>query len=99
MLLASVSSSPQVANGLATVLILIMSAIGGAWFPVSFMPEFIQKLSKLTLVYWAIEGFQQVLQAVAGLRELWPICGILFGIPAVVNDFRVCRFQRGNIFH
>ncbi|HKB89298.1 MAG TPA: ABC transporter permease [Opitutaceae bacterium] len=98
MLLASVSSSPQVANGLATLLILIMSAIGGAWFPVSFMPEFIQKLSKLTLVYWAIEGFQQVLWAGAGLRELLPIFGILFGIAAVVNVFSVWRFQRGNIF-
>src|SRR5690606_2157616 len=40
MLVASVSSSPEAASGLATFLILLMCAVGGAWFPVTFMPEF-----------------------------------------------------------
>jgi len=42
LLLAAIVSSPDAARGLATFVILIMSAIGGAWFPISFMPEFIQ---------------------------------------------------------
>jgi ABC-2 type transport system permease protein len=54
-------------RGLSTFAILLMCAVGGAWFPVSFMPEFIQRFSRLTLVYWSMEGFSQVLWAHATL--------------------------------
>ena len=98
MLLSSVSATPDAARGLATFLILLMSAIGGAWFPVSFMPAFIQHLSRFTLVYWSMEGFQQVLWAHDGLVELLPTIGILAAITAAVMSFSVWRFKRGRIF-
>ncbi len=98
MLLASISSSPAAASGLATFLILTMSAIGGAWFPTSLMPEFIQHLSKLTIVYWSMEGFLAVLWAQKSLLELLPILGVLTGIAALVNAFSLWRFNRGNLF-
>lgn len=98
MLIASIASSPEAASGLATFLILLMCAVGGAWFPVTFMPEFIQQVSKLTIVYWAMEGFAQVLWANASLGELAPTLGILGGITAAVMAVAVWRFNRGNIF-
>ncbi len=98
MLLAAVAPTSAAASGLGTFLILTMSAVGGAWFPTSFMPEFIQHLSKLTIVYWSIEGFIQVLWANCTTRELLPTVGVLFGIAAVVNAFGVWRFKRGQIF-
>ena len=98
MLLAAVSPSPEAARGLGTLLILMMSAIGGAWFPVSIMPEFIQQLSKLTLVYWSLEGFQQVLWANASFMELLPTLGILGAIAAGVMALALWRFNRGKIF-
>ena len=98
MLVASVSSSPEAASGLATFLILLMCAIGGAWFPVTLMPEFIQQVSKLTLVYWAMEGFSQVLWANASLWELLPTLGILGGITTAVMTVAVWRFNHGKIF-
>lgn len=98
MLLAAVSPSPEAASGLATFLILLMSAIGGAWFPLSLMPEFMQQISKLTLVYWAMEGFAQVLWANASFLELLPTLGILGGMTALVMTVAVWRFNRGKIF-
>ena len=98
MLIASIASSPEAASGLATFLILLMCAVGGAWFPVTFMPEFIQQVSKLTIVYWAMEGFAQVLWANASLGELAPTLGILGGITAAVMAVAEWRFNRGNIF-
>ncbi len=98
MLLAAIAPTSTAANGMGTFLILTMSAIGGAWFPTSLMPEFIQHLSKLTIVYWSIEGFLQVLWANCTTRELLPTLGILFGIAAVVNIFSIWRFNRGQIF-
>jgi ABC-2 type transport system permease protein len=98
MLLAAIARSSSAAGSLGTLLILTMSAIGGAWFPTSFMPEFIQSLSKFTIVYWAIEGFIQVLWADCTTRDLLPTLGILFGLAAVVNTFSVWRFKRGDMF-
>ncbi len=98
MLLAAVSPSPEAASGLATFLIMLMSAIGGAWFPITFMPEIIQQFSKLTLVYWSMEGFSAVLWAGQSLAQLLPILGILAGITAVVMSLAVWRFNRGKIF-
>ncbi|MEY2878592.1 MAG: hypothetical protein RLZZ15_972, partial [Verrucomicrobiota bacterium] len=98
MLLAAVSSSPEAANGLATFLIMLMSALGGAWFPISIMPLFIQQFSKLTLVYWSMEGFSAVLWAGQSLGQMLPILAVLGGITAVVMSLAVWRFNRGKIF-
>ncbi len=98
MLLAAVTRTAAAAQGLATLLILTMSSIGGAWFPVSFMPEFIQQLSKLTVVYWAMEGFAQVLWNNCTFLELLPTLGMLLGMAAALIGVSLWRFQRGPVF-
>jgi ABC-2 type transport system permease protein len=98
MLLSSIASNPAAASGLATFLILTMSSIGGAWFPTSMMPDFIQSLSKLTLVYWAMEGFLAVLWAQKPLIEILPTLSVLLAMAAVVTTFSLWRFNKGNIF-
>ncbi len=97
MLLAAVSPSPEAASGLATFLIMLMSAIGGAWFPITFMPVFIQQFSKLTLVYWSMEGFSAVIWAGQSFLQILPILGILGATTAVVMALAIWRFNRGNL--
>lgn len=98
MLIASVSSSPEAAQGLATFLILTMSACGGAWFPVSFMPEFMQRLARFTLTYWAMDGFGQVLWAGRSFVQILPTVGVLLAITGAVMAVALWRFNRGRIF-
>jgi ABC-2 type transport system permease protein len=98
MLIAAVSPSAAAANGIATFVVLSMSAVGGAWFPVSFMPDYIQRISKLTLVYWSVEGFADVLWAGRSLLEVLPKVGILAGIAAGVMAVAVWCFNRGKLF-
>ncbi len=98
MVLAAFSKTPAQARGLGTFLILLMSAIGGAWFPTFILPGFIQSLSKLTLVYWSIEGFLQVLWRGASTIEILPYIGVLLFIAFIVISFSVWRFRKGNIF-
>ena len=43
MLLAALAPTAAAANGMGTLLILTMSAVGGAWWPTSFMPQFMQQ--------------------------------------------------------
>ncbi len=98
MLLAAVSKTSAQANGLGTLLILTMSGIGGAWFPTFILPPFIQILSKFSLVYWAMNGFMDVLWRGSNTLEILPNIGVLIGIAAVVNVFSIIRFKKGNLF-
>jgi ABC-2 type transport system permease protein len=98
MLLAAFSKTSAQANGLGTFLILTMSAIGGAWFPTFILPQFIQVLSKGTIVYWSIEGFMQVLWRNANTFEILPYVGVLLGISALVNFVSIIQFKKGNVF-
>lgn len=98
MLIAAITRSPQAASSLATLLTIAMSACGGAWFPISFMPEFMQHVARFTIVYWAIEGFGAVLWAGNTLAQLLPILGVLLGTTAVVMAIAVWRFNRSRLF-
>jgi ABC-2 type transport system permease protein len=98
MLIAAFSQTRQQANGLGTLLILSMSAIGGAWFPTSFMPSTIQFFSKLTVVYWSIEGFMEVLWRGVGFSSIALHLAVLFGIGSILNMISIRRFRKGHIF-
>lgn len=98
MLIAAFSPNAQVANGLSTFLVLTMSATGGAWFPISLMPDFMQTIGKFTLVYWAMEGFSRVLWAGNTLVQLLPTIGILLAIAAGVMAVAIWRFNRSALF-
>ncbi|MEO6996180.1 MAG: ABC transporter permease [Lacunisphaera sp.] len=98
MFLAAVCDSAETARSMSTLLIITMSACGGAWFPVRLMPEFMQHIAKFTLVYWAIEAFNAVLWAGETLVQFTPILGLLLGMTAVIMTVAVWRFNRGKIF-
>jgi ABC-2 type transport system permease protein len=98
MFVAAFSPNAQAASGLATLLVLTMSAMGGAWFPLSLMPEFVQTLGKFTLVYWSMEGFAQVLWAGHSFTQLLPTWGVLVGIAAGVMALAVWRLNRSKLF-
>ncbi len=98
MLIAALAPNPSAASGLATLLVISMSAIGGAWFPVSFMPEHIQALSRFTLVYWAVEGFADVLWAGRSLVDVLPKIGVLTAIATVVLLAAIARLNGRRMF-
>lgn len=98
MLLAAVSRTEAQARGLGTFLILTMSSIGGAWFPISFMPEAVQFFSKATIVYWSMDGFMQVLWRGASTADVLPNVFVLFGIAGLITAISAWQFKKGHVF-
>lgn len=98
MMLAAISKTSAQARGLGTLLILTMSSIGGAWFPTSFMPDFIQAIGKLTIVYWSMDGFLQVLWRGAPLSDVIPNLLILIAMAAVITALSAWQFKKGRVF-
>jgi ABC-2 type transport system permease protein len=99
MIITAYSKSLAQANGIATLFILIMSALGGSWFPVTLFPDWMQMISKFTLTYWSVEAFLQVLWRNASLTDiLFPYIFILIGIAVVANYFALYLFKKRQVF-
>src|SRR5437870_4225088 len=87
ILLASICRSRAQLGALSTLVILIMSSIGGSMFPRFLMPEAMQKAGLLTINAWAIDGFTKIFWRDEPISHLWPqvlvlvtIAIALFGI-------------------
>lgn len=60
MMIASLCRSRKQLEGLSSIIILIMSAIGGSMMPRFIMPAFVLKLSSVAFNAWAMDGFLKV---------------------------------------
>ncbi|MGA8781868.1 MAG: ABC transporter permease [Terracidiphilus sp.] len=93
MLLASACQTRAQLGALSTLVILIMSSVGGSMFPRFLMPEAMQKAGLLTINAWAIDGFTKVFWRDLPVKELWPQVGVLLavGLALFVVARRVAR--------
>ena len=89
MLLASVCRTRAQLGPLATLVILIMSSIGGSMFPRFLMPEPMQKAGLLTINAWAIDGFTKVFWRDEPVSHLWPQVLVLLLVAAAL--FAIAR--------
>lgn len=60
LVLATISRTRAQLNGLSTIVILIMSAIGGSMMPRFIMPRIMDQMALLTFNGWALDGFLKV---------------------------------------
>ena len=75
-------SSRKQLEGLSTLVILAMSALGGSWFPLAMTPEWYQRLGHFTLNAWAMDGYQGIFWYGEGLAGVAPEIGVLLAIAA-----------------
>jgi len=80
LLLASMCHTRAQLGALSTLVILVMSSIGGSMFPRFLMPEAMQKAGFFTINAWAIDGFTKVFWRDRPVTELWPQVLVLAGI-------------------
>jgi len=57
ILLAGICDSRKQIESLSTIVVLLMSLLGGSMIPAFVMPPLMQKFSMLTINYWSSEGF------------------------------------------
>lgn len=61
LLFATAARTRKQMEGLSTLVILGMSAVGGAWFPREITPEWFQTVGLATPVAWAMDAYHGVL--------------------------------------
>ncbi len=99
MILAAICRTSGQASGFGTLLILSMSALGGAMFPPFMLPDLIRDyVSKGTPVYWMMDGIYKVLWESRPVAELGLNLMVLAAFAVVTLAIAIWRFRRGEIF-
>jgi ABC-2 type transport system permease protein len=84
ILLASMCHTRGQLGAVSTLLILVMSSMGGSMFPRYMMPEAMQKAGLFTINAWAIDGFTKVFWRDQPITALWPQIGVLLAVGVVL---------------
>ncbi len=93
LLIASLGRSEQQSRGLSIMAVLLMTMLGGAWFPSFLMPDWVQKISLAVPVRWSLDGFDAVLWRGQGLDATVPSIAALLGFTAVFGLIEALRFR------
>ena len=78
--LATLCRTRSQLDGVGTITILIMSALGGSMFPRFLMPAWMKQVGLLTFNAWAVDGYQKVFWYEQEPLALWPQLGVLAGV-------------------
>lgn len=81
------------ASGLSLLLSLILAPLGGAWWPLEIVPDFMRAIGHISPVAWAMDGFTALLFESAGLADIWVPMTVLLAI-ALVCFFLAIRLFR-----
>ena len=81
------------ANGVARLLSLSLAPLGGAWWPLDIVPDFMRTIGHLSPVAWAMDAFHDIMWFNGGLTEILPEVGVLLGATVVLFAFGVRSFR------
>lgn len=83
LVLAGLCRTRTQLSGLATVIILIMSAVGGSMFPRRFLPEWARDVGNATFNAWAVDGYEKIFWYEQPTWTIWPQVSVLVGLTLV----------------
>jgi ABC-2 type transport system permease protein len=92
--LAAIAKTRQQAQNLSTIIILIMSAIGGSMVPLFIMPSILQKTALLSVNYWGIQGFYDIFWRALPLELILPKILILMSIGIIMTSASIQLFKK-----
>jgi ABC-type multidrug transport system permease subunit len=85
--------NPAQASGLGLLLTLTLAPLGGAWWPMSISPRFLQIIGHVSPVAWAMDGFTALTYEGAHLADIWVSLAILLGMTIVAFLIAIPRFR------
>jgi ABC-2 type transport system permease protein len=93
LLVSALGNSPATARGVTTLAVLMMVMLGGAWVPTFIFPAWLQQLTTVVPVRWAVDGLDAMTWRGIGLSgALVPIL-VLVAFAAAFATVAATRFR------
>lgn len=92
--MASICKSRKQVESLSTLIILVLSALGGSMMPMIFMPAFMQKIAVISVNYWAMDGFFDIFWRQLPIIDVIPNVLVLLGIGIGLTAISVISFRK-----
>jgi ABC-2 type transport system permease protein len=93
LVLATFVDREQQANSLTTFLVLVAAPLGGAWWPLEIVPDFMQTLAYISPVGWAMTAFNELMFYDGGLVDVVPSIIVLVAAAVVLFGIGIVRFR------
>jgi len=93
LLVATLGKTKAQVDGLAVMLAITLSAIGGMMVPAFIMPRLMQTLSWFTPHAWALAGYHDVILRGMGVKAVLLEAGVLFGFATLFFLIALWRFR------
>jgi ABC-2 type transport system permease protein len=93
IMMAALTRTMAQANAISTVIVLSISALGGAWWPLDIVPGWMQMLGRLSPISWAMDGFHDIITRGFGVTAVLPEVSILLIFATIFLVVGISRFQ------
>jgi ABC-type multidrug transport system permease subunit len=91
--IATIIRTSGQSQGLALLMTMVLAPLGGAWWPLSIVPEWMRTVGQVSPIYWSQGAFTQMIFYGAHLGDILPSVGVLLLLSAVLFAFGVSRFR------
>ena len=92
-LLAAVVNSDQQASTSVTFLALTLAPLGGAWWPIEIVPDYMQTIAYVSPVGWVMDGFNQLIFYNGSLINVLPNIAVLLLMTLALFGLALRRFR------
>jgi ABC-2 type transport system permease protein len=93
LLLAAVGGTPTATRGVATFAVLVLVMLGGAWVPTFIFPAWLQQLTLVVPVRWAMDGLDGMTGRGLPLAAALAPTAVLLGFAALFGALALARFR------
>ncbi|HHW42795.1 MAG TPA: ABC transporter permease [Desulfotomaculum sp.] len=93
MLLAALCRTRSQVTGISVLIVLAMSSLGGSWWPLYIVPEWMQRVAHITLTAWAMDGFNALLTYGGEISDVVVPVAVLLGMGAIFFAVALSRFK------
>jgi ABC-type multidrug transport system permease subunit len=95
LLLGTLGRSPEQASGLGVLSALLMAALGGAWWPIEIVPQFMKYIAFIFPTGWAMDGILRAMTMGNTAASLAPHASVLllFGVVSLAIASRTFKFS------
>lgn len=93
VLIAAIAKTERGAGGFGSLIVQLMALIGGVFFPITILPEWLRPIRYASIMGWGLEGMSDIQIHGAGLADVTGPILALVGMGALFFAFGIWRLR------